>query len=93
MCINKEGGYHSDPHEAISNFGWMNESSEEKGNATLKEMVDFLDKGNKAYVRDARNDVAYLEVKTSWAGHKYVRTIPDGIHNDNLLALGECRVR
>jgi hypothetical protein len=88
-CINKDGGDHYDPHEAITYLGWVNESTGKKGRATKLEMVDFIEKGNQAYVQ-GRIKKVYLEVKTSSHGNKYVRTIPDNIESNNLLSLPEC---
>lgn len=30
-CIHKSGGYHENPHEAISDFGWINEATNATG--------------------------------------------------------------
>lgn len=54
---------------------------------TRAEMVAYVERGGRAYVRDASGDVAYLRVRTSSAGNKYVQTWADGIWKDNLLAL------
>jgi len=50
-------------------------------------MVAFVEGGGEAYVKDARGDVAFLRVRTSVNGIKYVQTYADGIWSDNLLAL------
>jgi hypothetical protein len=33
-CIKKSGGYHADPHHAISELGWINEQTRETGTST-----------------------------------------------------------
>ena len=33
-CINKSGGYHADPHHAISDLGWRNEATGNTGKST-----------------------------------------------------------
>jgi hypothetical protein len=54
---------------------------------TRAEMVAFVERGGQAYVRDKKGDVAYLCVRVSASGVKYVQTIADGIWSDNLPAL------
>lgn len=88
-CINKEGGYHEDPHVAISNFGWINEETGGTGNNTLAEMVAFIDGGGTAYVRVGQN-IATCYTNTSRSGRKFVETRPDSTQTDNLLHLPEC---
>lgn len=90
-CINKDNGDHFDPHEAITHLGWINESTNESGKCTLKQMVDFLEKKNSAYVKDAWGNVAYLVVRISRFGNKFVKTLADGKETNNLLSLVECR--
>jgi hypothetical protein len=91
VCINKEGGFHSDPHEAISRFGWVDNTGQ-SGYLTLAQMISFLERGGVAYVQDRYGRIAYLEVQISAFDHKYVRTRPDRVVSDNLLSLSECRV-
>ncbi len=89
-CINKAGGHHYDPHEAITYLGWVNEQTRASGKSTLLEIVQFLEKRGLAYVKDAFGNVAALIVKTSSSGNKYVKTVRDGKETDNLLSLPEC---
>lgn len=91
MCINKDSGDHYDSHEAITNLGWVNELNQKTGKATRAEMVKFIEGGNQAYTKDRFGNVAYLVVRTSRSGNKYVKTIADGKETDNLLALVECK--
>lgn len=92
ICINKDDGNHYNPHEAIEQLGWINESTNEKGKSTLAEMVKFLEGGGSAYVTDHFGNKAYLEVQVSSHGNKYVQTRSDGRLTNNLLELPECRV-
>jgi len=89
-CINKDGGNHYDPHEAIMRLGWIDESNNQTGKSTLVEMISFLEKGGQAYVRGASGTIASLVVRTSRFGNKYVKTIANGKETDNLLYLLEC---
>ncbi|MDD5318632.1 MAG: DUF3892 domain-containing protein [Candidatus Pacebacteria bacterium] len=90
-CITKDGGNHSNPHEAITSFGWVNEETRAAGKSSMREMIDFLEKqGGKAYVKDRYNNIAYIGVFVSSFGNKYLRTYADRQWTDNLLSLPEC---
>ena len=89
-CINKDGGDHYDPHEAITHLGWKNENTSVSGVSTLQEMITFLEAKNMAYVKDARNNIAYLIVRTSRFNNKFVKTVTDDRETNNLLELSEC---
>jgi hypothetical protein len=91
IYINKDNGNHYNPHEAIVYLGWMNESTGQKGKSSRLEMVKFIQDGNIAYVMDGYGNKAYLYVRTSVLGNKYVQTYADGKPTDNLLELPECR--
>ncbi len=88
-CINKDNGDHYDQHLAITHFGWVADNGN-SGKASLAEMIDFLEKGNTAYVKDSSGKVAVLVVRISVYGNKYVKTVSDGRETDNLLNLSEC---
>jgi hypothetical protein len=50
-CIKKAGGYHEDPHEAISTLGWVEDGSGNRGSMSREEMYVWIkDKGGEAYV-------------------------------------------
>lgn len=90
-CINKDNGDHYDPHEAITHLGWLEESTGKTGKCARLDMVDFLEKGNSAYVKDIWGNIAYLVVRISSFGNKFVKTVADGRETNNLLELVECR--
>lgn len=90
-CINKERGNHYDPHEAITNLGWVNEATSESNKCTRLEMVTFIEGGGQAYVKNVLGKVAYLVVKVSPYGNKFVKTKADGVETNNLLSLPECK--
>lgn len=93
-CINKDGGDHYDPYEAIERFGWVNSSTGKRGNSTLQAMIDYLNGNNQAYVLDSTGSKkVYLFVATSRHGNKYVKTEPDGNGRNNLLELDECIIK
>lgn len=90
-CITKSGGYHENPHAAISALGWVNEDTGATGSSTRLVMYDWIkDKGGYAYVRDARGNEAKVGTAETASGTKYVRTYADRVWTDNLLALPEC---
>lgn len=90
-CVNKLSGYNSNPHEAISELGWIDEADNRSGRATRLEMYDFLKTGGgSAFVRDSYGNVAYLYPRENQYGTKYVQTHADGVWKDNLLAQPTC---
>jgi len=89
-CINKSGGNHDNPHEAISHYGWLNESSNTSGKDDRQTMVNWIKKGNKACVKDSYGNTAYCEVRKSLKGTEFLQTYADGKYTNNLLNLPEC---
>jgi Protein of unknown function (DUF3892) len=72
-------------HQHIADVRWRNATSGEIGESSRAKMVEFIDGGGVARVRDARgDDVAVGVVK---ATPPYIRTYADGIWTDNLLSL------
>lgn len=60
-CINKSGGYHADPHNAIEYLGWTNEQSGKTGKSTRLEVYDWIkNESGKAFVRDKSGDTALI---------------------------------
>ena len=91
-CINKDSGNHYDPHEAIQYLGWVEDGTGKTRKSSRLEMVEFVEQYPQgAYVIGRYLTKVYLEVRTSAAGNKYVRTIPDNTESNNLLALPECK--
>ncbi len=89
VCINKDGGNHSNSHEAISHYGWINAHGK-RDRSTRAEMVRWIEEGNRAYVEDVSRDRAYCYVRTSPHGTKFLQTFSDGNFTNNLLSLPEC---
>jgi hypothetical protein len=72
-------------HEHISNVKWRNPNTGETGQSTREAMVDWINRGGDARVRDAAgHDVRVGVVK---ANSPYIRTYADNVWTDNLLAL------
>lgn len=92
-CIKKDNGNHENPYVAISELGWINNSTGETGRATRLQMYDFvLNSANLAFVRDRNgNNARVIPAKTT-LGTKYVKTVADRTTTDNLLSLPECNL-
>lgn len=41
-CINKSGGYHEDPHHAISHLGWIADGTGNTGKSTRLEIYEWI---------------------------------------------------
>lgn len=91
-CINKAAGQHYDPHTAITDLGWINDSTGETGKSTRLQVHDWLKQAttNQAYVQDWAGNRAYVFPRENQHGTKYVQTAADRTWTDNLLALQEC---
>lgn len=89
VCINKSGGDHENPHEAVSHYGWKNEITGDSNKATRLSMVAWIEEGNHAYVGTGSIKV-YCEVRQSRNGTKFLQTKSDGEWSNNLLSLPEC---
>lgn len=81
-CINKPGG-HSDPHTRIRRLGGQGWKKDE--DTVISEISGG---SNRYFVRNGQY-AAWLEV-AHHNGTPYLKTVPDGVHIDNLLFLGEC---
>ncbi len=91
-CINKSGGYHADPHHAISHLGWAEDGNNNTGKNTRLEIYDWIKNQNGlAYVLDRKGNKAYVGTRENEHGTKYLQTHADQVWTDNLLALPECK--
>ena len=90
-CINKSGGYHADPHHAISHLGWVGDGTGKTGKNTRVEIYNWIkDQNGTAYVLDSRGNKALVGTREHSNGTKYLQTYADQVWTDNLLALPEC---
>jgi hypothetical protein len=88
-CINKSGGHHENPHEAISHYGWIENGQSKK--TDRQTMVNWVKQGNTAYVQDSYGNQANCQVRTSSHGTEFLQTYADNKPTDNLLSLPECK--
>ena len=90
-CIKKDNGYHENPHIAISDLGWVNDSDGAVGNSTRVQIYDWIIAGGVAYVVDSFGNRANILTAISPRGTKFLRTTADNTITDNLLNLQECK--
>ena len=91
-CIKKDNGFHENPHVAISELGWINDSNEATGNSTRVQIYDWINAGGVAYIMDSVGRKINLITAVSPKGTKYLRTVADNSTNDILLNLQECKI-
>ena len=88
-AIQKDNGNHNNPHEAISMYRWVNESTSESGDSTRLAMVCWMEqKDGEAYVGSGANK-AWCYVNISARGTKFLQTYADSKWSNNLLSLPE----
>jgi hypothetical protein len=91
-CISKAQGFHQDPHEAISDLGWINEATKVAGRSGRVTIYNWLkDEKGQAYVVDKLGNKAYVYPRENARGTQFVQTVADRVWTDNLLALPECK--
>jgi hypothetical protein len=72
-------------HEHITDVKWRDPSDGDTNQSSRQQMVDWINKGNTARVKDSYgNDINVMVVNAS---PPYIRTYADGVPTDNLLAL------
>lgn len=85
-CINKTNRY--DPHDRINNIGGIKPGGT-PWKLTQPEAIAGIENGTWTfYVR--QGGVAVRVIVATRLGHKYLKTVADGEHPNNLLSLPEC---
>lgn len=89
VCITKHPT-HDDPHTRIQKIG----TSSTAGGTRSKiwdtaDVITAIDKGDTFFCNDKKGDQVYLVV-AEHNGYRYVKTVNDGIEQDNLLAQPDC---
>jgi hypothetical protein len=87
-CINKPD--RNSAHEHITDAGGPNPDGNGRWKDTVPNIVRFIESGQHRFYTQVGNASAWVLVRTSAAGNKFIQTYADGIWKDNLLALKEC---
>lgn len=90
ICVDKSTHASPNSHLGILALGWQNPANGARGKYTREEMVKWIEGGEKAYTQDEKGNKAFLVVRVSSLGNKYVQTVADGELTDNLLSLNSC---
>lgn len=86
QCVNKRP--RQDPHLRISHVGGLNQDGS-RWKLTEEQAIEGIEQGKWSFyvhVGSARVDV----IVEMHEGNPYLKTVADGLHPDNLLALQEC---
>ena len=89
-CVDKPSGNLQDPHEAISQYGWLDESTGEIKYSTRAQMIEYLNNGGQAYVKDGYGNQVFCMLRKNIYGTVFLQTVTDGKWTDNLLSLPRC---
>jgi hypothetical protein len=87
-CINKPDRF--SPHEAITHVGGPAPDGSGRWKDSVPNVVRFIENKTHRFYTKEGNASAWVGVRTSAAGNKFLQTHSDGVWKDNLLALTEC---
>jgi len=78
------------PHEHITHVAGPKPDGSGRWRDSVSNVVAFVENKQHRFYTQEGNAFAWVGVKTSAAGHKFLQTYADGVWKDNLLALPEC---
>jgi Protein of unknown function (DUF3892) len=87
-CVNKPDRL--SPHEHITHVGGPRPDGAERWKDTVANVVSLIQRQVHRFYTSEAGAVAWVGVRVSASGHKYLQTYADGVWRDNLLALKEC---
>jgi len=87
-CINKPD--RNSAHEHITHAGGPNPSGTGRWRDTVPNVVSMIETKTHRFYTNEGGVSAWVLVRTSAAGRKFLQTYADGVWKDNLLALKEC---
>lgn len=87
LCINKSDRLN--PHERITHIGGKN-NNEKKWRITQEKAIAGIESGEWSFYVSKVGRTVDVVVAISQYGHKYLKTVPDGVQPDNMLSLPEC---
>ena len=85
-CINKSDRYN--PHERILSIGGLNPSGT-RWKLSQQEAIREIEEGKWSFYVLQNGKRVDVIIATSAYGHKYLKTVADGEHPNNLLSLPE----
>ena len=86
-CVNKSDRYN--PHERITAIGGVNPNGS-SWKLSQEEAVRSIEAGKYQFFVKAGGRIVDVIVAVSRYGNKYLKTVSDGDHPNNLLSLYEC---
>jgi hypothetical protein len=87
QCINKSD--RPNAHERIRFIGGINPDGR-RWKRSQEQAIQDIESGTYSYYVSVQGRAVNVIVATSPYGHKYIKTVADGEHPNNLLSLPEC---
>ena len=87
-CINKPD--RNSPHERITHAGGPSPSGSGRWKETVPNIVRMIESKQHRFYTSEGGQSAWVDVRVSASGTKFIQTKADGVWKDNLLALREC---
>ena len=87
-CVKKP--HRESPHEHITSVGGPMPGGAGRWKDPVEKIVGLIELGAHRFYTNESGASAWVGVRTSAAGRKFLQTYADGVWKDNLLALAEC---
>ncbi|MGY8663887.1 DUF3892 domain-containing protein [Bradyrhizobium sp. UFLA05-109] len=87
-CVNKP--HRNSAHEHITHVGGPNPEGSGRWRDTTENVVRLIERKQHSFYTQEGNATAWVAVRVSASGNKFLQTHADGKWKDNLLALNEC---